>query len=240
MSTIGWGIWLVGAYLLGSVPFGLLIGLAKGVDIRKSGSGNVGATNAGRVLGRRWGLLCFLLDVFKGLGPTLGYGLWAGLAAVSPRIPVRVAGPRGLEIYESDAELITLAWMAVAVAAVLGHVFPIWLKFKGGKGVATGLGVMLGFWPVLTLPGVAVGLIWVALVKVTGYVSLASVAASAALPLIAVISGICWKREPGEIAVYAGVCAVLAVLIAVRHRGNITRLRAGTEPKAGWAKKDQA
>ncbi len=224
MNTMGWAIWLAGSYLLGSVPFGLLIGLAKGVDIRQSGSGNVGATNAGRVLGKSWGLLCFVLDVFKGLGPTLGYGIWAGLAGITTTTP-------------GNGTLNALAWMAVAAAAVFGHVFPIWLKFKGGKGVATGLGVLLGFWPVLTLPGVAAGLIWVAMVKLKGYVSLASVVASGVLPILAVISGLCWKREPGEIAVYAGVCAVLAILIAVRHRGNLSRLRAGTEPKAGWATK---
>lgn len=226
MDTTGWAIWLAGAYLLGSIPFGLLIGLARGVDIRESGSGNVGATNAGRVLGKGWGLLCFLLDVLKGLVPTLGYGLWAGLAGIT----TEPGESRTLE---------ALAWMAVAAAAVFGHVFPIWLKFKGGKGVATGLGVLLGFWPVLTLPGVAAGLLWVALVKLNGYVSLASVAASAALPVLAIISGLCWQRDSGEIAVYAGVCAVLAVLIAVRHRGNLRRLREGTEPKAGWANKDR-
>jgi len=242
MDTTGWGIWLIGSYLMGSIPFGLLIGLAKGVDIRDSGSGNVGATNAGRVLGKGWGLLCFGLDVFKGLGPTLGYGLWAGLAGLAgtaPRVVIRSDLARGFQHVESDSvELMALAWMAVAAAAVFGHVFPIWLKFKGGKGVATGLGVLLGFWPVLTLPGIAVGLIWVAMVKVKGYVSLASVVASGVLPVLAILSGVCWQREPGEVAVYAGVCAVLAILIAVRHRGNLSRLRAGTEPKARWAKKD--
>lgn len=226
MLTMPWLGWLIGAYLLGSVPFGLLIGLARGVDIRDEGSGNVGATNAGRVLGKGWGLLCFALDVFKGLGPTLGYGLWAGLA--------------GTQTTEATGHAsAALGWMLIGAAAVFGHVFPIWLKFKGGKGVATGLGVLLGFWPVLTLPGIAAGLLWVVITKATGYVSLASVVASGVLPVLAVISGVCWKREPGEIAVYAGICAVLAILIALRHRGNLSRLRAGTEPKAGWAQKDK-
>jgi acyl phosphate:glycerol-3-phosphate acyltransferase len=228
MSEMGWGIWLVGSYLLGSVPFGLLIGLTRGVDIRDSGSGNVGATNAGRVLGRGWGILCFILDVLKGLGPTLGYGFWSGLAGVTP-----LTEPAS----EIGSALAALGWMAVASAAVFGHVFPIWLRFKGGKGVATGLGVLLGFWPVLTLPGITTALIWVALVKLKGYVSLASVVASGSLPLLAVVSGLCWQRKPGEIAVYAGVGAVLAILIALRHRGNLSRLRAGTEPKAGWTQK---
>lgn len=232
-TTAAWCLWLAGAYLVGSIPFGLLIGLSRGVDIRDSGSGNVGATNAGRVLGKTWGLLCFLLDVGKGLGPTLGYGLWAGLACIDANNTPAVAA----ETATAGEVTAVLAWLAVAVAAVLGHVFPVWLKFKGGKGVATGLGVLLGFWPVLTIPGVIAGLGWLTLVKKTGYVSLASVAASCSLPVLAIISAICWGRGIGETAVYAGVTLVLAALITVRHRGNIRRLREGTESKAAWAKK---
>ncbi len=222
-DTAGWLLWLMGSYLIGSVPFGLLIGLSRGVDIREVGSGNVGATNAGRVLGRGWGFLCFGLDVCKGFAPALGYGLWscqAGVQAASGGGPWAVLG-----------------WLTVSAAAVFGHVFPVWLKFKGGKGVATGLGVLLGFWPVLTLPGVLTGVLWVVLVKLTGYVSLASVAAACSLPVLAIVSGLWWGRGAGEVAVYAGVSAVLALLITVRHRGNLSRLRAGTEPKAGWAEK---
>lgn len=220
---------------MGSIPFGLLIGLSRGVDIRDSGSGNVGATNAGRVLGKTWGLLCFLLDVGKGLGPTLGYGLFAGLACLDQggELAAEVGGTGG-----TGGVLAVLGWLAVAVAAVLGHVFPVWLRFKGGKGVATSLGVLLGFWPVLTIPGLIVGLGWVVLAKRTGYVSLASVVASCSLPILATASAICWGRGVGETVVYAGVTLVLACLITVRHRGNIRRLREGTEPKAGWAKKD--
>jgi len=222
-ATLVWCLWVLGAYAVGSVPFGLLIGLARGVDIRDAGSGNVGATNAGRVLGRGWGFLCFGLDVFKGLGPTLVYGLWSGLAGAQPM--------------EAGGALAVLGWLTVGSAAVFGHVFSICLKFKGGKGVATGLGVLLGFWPVLTLPGVAVGLLWVVVVKRTCYVSLASVAAACSLPVLAVASGLWWARGSGEVAVYAGVTAVLAILITLRHRGNLRRLREGTEPKARWASK---
>jgi acyl phosphate:glycerol-3-phosphate acyltransferase len=221
-ETWVWSLWVLGAYGVGSIPFGLLIGLARGVDIRESGSGNVGATNAGRVLGRSWGFMCFGLDVFKGLGPTLGYGLCMELAGADPT--------------ETGGALAALGWLVVGSAAVFGHVFSIWLKFKGGKGVATGLGVLLGFWPVLTLPGVVAGLIWVAVVKKSGYVSLASVVAACVLPVLAVLSGLWWARGPGELSVYAGVTAVLALLVAVRHKGNIRRLRQGTEPKAGRVK----
>lgn len=221
-ETAVWCLWLAGSYLVGSVPFGLLLGLARGVDIRQSGSGNVGATNAGRVLGRGWGLLCFVLDVCKGLGPTLAYGLSSGLAGMQPN---NASGPPAV-----------LGWLVVSAAAVFGHVFPVWLKFKGGKGVATGLGVLLGFWPVLTIPGVLAGVGWFVLVKLTGYVSLASVAAACSLPVMAVVSGLCWGRSIGETATYASVGLVLALLIVVRHRGNLRRLREGTEPKAAWAK----
>ncbi len=245
MSITAWGLWLAGAYLMGSVPFGLLIGLAKGIDIRSAGSGNVGATNAGRVLGRGWGLFCFVLDVCKGLAPTLGYGLCFGLAGMDPGItqggqPGAIPGVTlGVESSpELGGTLAALGWMTVASAAVFGHVFPVWLKFKGGKGAATGLGVLLGFWPVLTLPGIASGLLWGTIAKRTGYVSLASIAAAGSLPALALVSGLFWSRKPGEIAVYVGVSIVLALLIAVRHRNNIQRLRAGTEPKAGWTQKE--
>jgi len=235
--TLEWCVWLIGAYLVGSIPFGLLIGLAKGVDIRASGSGNVGATNAGRVLGKGWGVLCFLLDVGKGLGPTLGYGLWAGLAC--SRCGTETAqGVADLADASGDGgTTAVLMWLAIGVTAVLGHVFSVFLKFKGGKGVATGLGVLLGFWPVLTIPGLLAGLGWVVLVKTTGYVSLGSVAAACSLPVMAVISALLWGRSLGETVVYAGVTLVLALLITLRHRSNLSRLRQGTEPKAGWAKK---
>ena len=210
-------MWMAGAYLAGSIPFGLILGRMRGVDIREHGSGNVGATNCGRVLGRRWGILCFVLDVLKGLLPVLLYGL--------------VAEPSG------DPTRATLLWLGVAAAAVVGHVFPVWLRFRGGKGVATGLGVLLGFWPVLTLPALLAGLLWFIVVKSTGYVSLASVAAAVALPVMAVASAAVFGRTIGELLVYFAVTGLLGGLVVVRHRGNLAKLRAGTESKAGWANK---
>ena len=119
------------AYLLGSVPFGLLIGLTHGVDIRNRGSGNIGATNLGRILGRKWGYLGFVLDVGKGLVPAWYAGSYLcrsyGLGARSELTPAA-----------------QLVWLAVAAAAILGHMFPVYLRFRGGKGVATSLGVVLG------------------------------------------------------------------------------------------------
>jgi len=153
------GAFPAGAYLVGSVPFGYLMGRARGVDLRTRGSGNIGATNVARVLGRRWGLLCFALDVLKGLAPVLLAGLViAGRGASAPG-PARQG-----------------AWLAVAFGAIAGHVFPVWLRFRGGKGVATSLGVLLGFYPYFTFAGLAALAIWVAVVAVWRYVSLASIA----------------------------------------------------------------
>lgn len=214
-----WIIWLIVAYLSGSVPYALLLGFARGIDIRQHGSGNVGASNAGRLLGRKWGIFCFLLDVAKGLFPVLGYGLMSGAARAD------------------TSPAAALLWLLVGAAAVVGHIFPVWLKFRGGKGVATGLGVVLGFWPVLTLPGIAAGLLWLIVIKSTGYISLASIVAAAALPALALIGCVIGGQSPGRTGVFVGLTLVLAALVVLRHRGNIARLRAGTESKAAWAKK---
>lgn len=218
IPTASWLLWLAAAYLAGSIPFGLLIGLSRGVDIRKHGSGNVGATNCGRVLGRKWGILCFVLDVTKGLAPVLVYSL--------------LTHP-----HEAGGAGAALQWLAVAAAAVVGHVFPVWLKFRGGKGVATGLGVVLGMWPVLTGPAVLSGLVWFVTIKLTGYVSVASIAAAVSLPILAAASVLYRGMTTGELAVYVGLTALLAGLVVFRHRSNVAKLRAGTEPKAGWAKR---
>ncbi|MEM1213260.1 MAG: glycerol-3-phosphate 1-O-acyltransferase PlsY [Planctomycetota bacterium] len=211
-----YALWLAIAYLAGSIPFALLLGFTRGVDIRKEGSGNVGATNLGRTCGKPLGLTCFALDVLKGFAPVIAFGL--------------IANPGNSA---SDAGL----WMALGAAAVLGHVFPVWLKFKGGKGVATSLGVLLGFWPVLTGPALAALLIWFVVTKTTGYVGLASVVAAATLPPLAVISGLLLQLTLPALAVYAGICVALAALVIVRHRSNLARIRQGTEDKARWAKK---
>lgn len=209
-------LWVAGAYLCGSIPFALLIGLARGVDVRQVGSGNVGATNVGRALGRKWGVLCFILDVLKGLLPVLIGGLMLGYA-------------NRLDLPPDEA----WRWLALGAAAVLGHVFPVWLKFKGGKGVATGLGVLLGFWPILTLPGVGSALLWVTLVLTLRYVSLASMAGAVALPLFAFIHAQFTAPRPMDRVPFFVVGAALALLVVLRHRANISRLIAGTEHRIG-------
>ncbi len=212
-----WLAFIPAAYLVGAIPFGVLIARAKGVDIRQHGSKNTGATNVGRVLGFRFFLLCFALDMLKGLAPTLGAGLVMG-----------VAGARDVE--PTDAWL----WLAVAAAAVLGHMFSPFLAFKGGKGVATGLGALMGVFPVLTLAAGAAALVWALVFALSRIVSLASIAAAAALPLAA--AGVLLTREgasPAAAAPFLAVSAALALLVVVRHRANIRRLLRGEEPRVG-------
>lgn len=230
-----WVFWLLAAFLCGSIPFAVLIGKAKGVDIRTLGSGNPGASNLGRQVGKKWGVFCFLLDVGKGLVPVLGFGFYLIILNVGhsmgyyDRPPGEVFEPRG-----SLGVGVSLQWVLIAVAAVLGHVFSPFLKFKGGKGVATGLGATLGLFPVVTIPGLLAFVIWYAVCKITGYVGLASVIAAASLPLTTIIAGLVLGLTPGEIAVFAGLTAALAALVIFRHRGNLARIRAGTEPRAAW------
>ena len=214
-----WPVWLAAvviAYLIGSIPFGLLIGLAKGVDIRKQGSGNIGATNLGRVVGGRWGMVGFLLDVAKGLGPVLGAGLafgWIGGEAVTAAAAGR--------------------WLAIAAAAMGGHVFPVYLKFKGGKGVATGFGVLLGMWPYLTLPAIAGLFTWLVFVGAMRYVGWASVIAALTLPgwfCVAMVS-LAWPI--GAVWPMLVVIGLMAGLVTLRHRGNLIRTWRGVEPRTG-------
>jgi len=212
------------AYLCGSVPFGLLVGRARGLDIRAHGSGNIGATNVGRVLGRPWGVLVFVLDVLKGLLPTAAFGVllrsWTGPAAT----------------HEAGA---FLAWLAVGVAGVLGHTFPVYIGFRGGKAVATSLGVALGVWPYFTLPALAAGVVWVGATLLSRYVSVGSVAAAGAFPvLFAVLAAVraeYWGSPRQLWPMYVFAVAV-AGLIILRHRGNLARLWQGTEPRIGGRK----
>lgn len=149
------------AFLAGSIPFSLLIGLSRGVDIRTVGSKNVGATNLGRALGPRYFALGFTLDLLKGLLPTLGAGLSHQIVGTFS-VPPAQAWP----------------WLAVMSAAVLGHMFSPWVGFKGGKGVATGLGALLGVFPALAVPAVGSLVVFIAVFALWRYVSAASVTAA--------------------------------------------------------------
>ncbi|GFO69354.1 glycerol-3-phosphate acyltransferase [Geomonas limicola] len=184
---------LIFSYLLGSVPTGLLLARACGVNIRETGSGNIGATNVYRSAGRKVGLLTLAGDCLKGV------------------IPVLVARQVGLPE----------AWVAaIGLAAFLGHVYTVFLGFKGGKGVATALGVFLAAAPVSLLGGVAV---FAGVLYQWRYVSAASISAAATIPLFVALA----TRQPELIV----MSLVIALIVIFRHHENIARLRAGTESK---------
>ena len=191
------------AYLLGSIPWGYVAGRLAGVDVRQHGSGNIGATNVLRVLGKRWGLPVFVADAVKGfLAVRLAYLLVAGTPPAEPYT----------DFYA----------ILAAAACVAGHSFPIWLKFKGGKGVATSLGALLG---VVPIAAASIFVVWIIVFKITRYVSLASILAAAALPVVVALLG----RLHGPVIFYFTLAMTL--LVIWRHRSNITRLLNGTEPR---------
>ncbi len=222
-----WIICIIGAYLIGSIPFGVFIGRAKGIDIRQHGSKNIGATNVARVLGKRLGTLCFLLDVLKGAVPVIVAG-----------IQNDVLGRQARELSTQQMWL----WLAVAIATVLGHMFSIFLRFGGGKGVATGCGAMLAMWPLLTLPAIGALIVWYVALRLFKYVSLASILASISLPIGYLAAAI--PRDATQHSLshtidqllhasppFVGT-TIIALLVVYRHRSNIARLRRGEEPKS--------
>jgi glycerol-3-phosphate acyltransferase PlsY len=196
---------IVGSYLLGSIPFGYLAGRFAGIDIRIAGSGNIGATNVVRVLGKRYGYPVFALDFLKGFG------------AVKLSMFIATSPP---PYWNSPQTFGVIA----ALCSVLGHSYPPLLKFKGGKGVATAAGALLALMPVAALIGAAV---WILIFWATRYVSLASVTAAVLLPIVIVM--ISWGDENTKIIFYFSVC--LAAVVIWRHRSNLSRLMRGTEPR---------
>ena len=184
---------ILAAYFTGAIPTSYLVGRAKGVDLRQHGSGNLGATNAFRVLGKAAAIPVVIVDILKGWFPTFLFPLWD----------------------RSDNALFALAYGA---AAIVGHVFSIYVKFKGGKGVATSAGVLLALAPVAVLIGLTV---WALIVFTTGYVSLASIVAAALLPIVILLvqgTGAIWWLSLG-----------LAAFVIFAHRANLKRLARGEE-----------
>jgi glycerol-3-phosphate acyltransferase PlsY len=197
---------LLGSYLLGSVPFGYLAGRLKGIDIRQAGSGNVGATNVVRVLGKEYGYPVFALDFLKGF--------------VAVTISMLIAPGSPPEWHSPE-----IFGILSAMSSVLGHSYPVWLKFKGGKGVATSAGALLGLAPLATLIGVV---IWTIVFWLTRYVSLASITAAVVLPIIILLVSPHDENNAMPL-VYSSAC--VAAVIIWRHRSNLSRLIRGTEPR---------
>jgi len=214
---VEYGIAIVFAYLTGSIPFGVIIARAHHQDLRTVGSGNIGATNVSRALGKRWGYICFGLDVLKGFIPTL--------------LTLIVIKSGSLQAGLSPFIFLWL-WLAVGCAAILGHIFPLYLKFKGGKGVATSFGVALGIWPYFTISAVLAIITWAGVVLKTRYISLSSMVAAIAFPLYLALTialfrswsfADLWPLQVIAVGIPAGV--------VIRHKDNVKRILAGTEHK---------
>jgi acyl-phosphate glycerol 3-phosphate acyltransferase len=192
------------AYLVGALPFGYLIARARGVNILREGSGNIGATNVGRILGLRWGVLVFLLDFAKGAGPVL----------IASQLP------------QPDLNWSNVLPVLAGISAFVGHLFPVYLGFRGGKGVATGAGVMI----VLVQPWIitlVVLVAWAIVLVSTRYMSLASLTAAVLLLVLRLVL----TREPwgNDEIVITLFCVLGSALVILRHQSNIRRLVAGTE-----------
>lgn len=188
---------IVLAYLAGSFPTSYLVGRMRGIDLRAHGSGNLGATNTFRVLGAWAAIPVLIIDVLKGLGPATWFVTWDGTG------DTRLAVVYGL-------------------AAIIGHVWSVFLRFRGGKGIATGAGVLLALAPVTTMVAL---LVWIGIVSLTRMVSAASLAAASLVPLLA------WMMDqPAHTIVF---CLVIAVFVWWTHRDNVRRLLAGTEHRFG-------
>ncbi len=205
-------LYIVVAYLIGSVSFGYLTGRVNGIDLREYGSHNIGATNAARVLGRKWGLLVFVLDFLKGCLPVLG-----------------VLMMQGRDVVGYSAEQVGLL-LGVVVALVLGHTFTCFLGFRGGKGVATMAGCLVGAFPVVAGWAICA---WVLMMLLTRYVSLSSMVAGMVMVVVAVMhygqaDGV-WK--PAEWMIPTALFFIM-LLVIYRHRENLGRIVNGTEPKA--------
>jgi len=207
-------ICLAGSFLLGAIPFGLSVGKAHGLDVRTIGSGNVGAMNVGRILGRKWFFVVFGLDLLKGLVPTL-IGGWM--------LPQFTGG--------TSVTTIMIARLLVGIAAILGHNYSPFLGFRGGKGVSTSLGVALGVYPDLTIPAVLAFVVWVAGFGITRMSSVGSILGGICFPIfyLAIL-----QYRDGKVIdhwPFVAFSVLVAVLVVVRHKANIARILAGTETR---------
>lgn len=216
---------ILGSYLIGAIPWGYIIGKCHGIDIREHGSGNIGATNVTRTIGKGWGKLCFFLDLLKGMLPVC---IVSALLASTPENASIIVKPflhllKDIQILQDKAGILPCL---AGLAAVFGHVWPIFLKFKGGKGVSTAAGAMIALNPFAL---VSAGAVWAIVFFIGRYVSLASILAAISMPIFCIlykVLGVAPAQKP-EIFLFLA----LAILAVMKHSSNIRRLLAGTESR---------
>ena len=223
MPVLAYIVVAVAAYLLGSIPFGFLVAKAKGVDIRSVGSGNIGATNAMRVLGKPAGFLVLMADALKGYAACL-FGLFIHIYFSNQLTGLHSStSDNGTNSFEELLNSFSYFPIIAGIFAVLGHNYPCWLKFKGGKGIATSAGVYLALAPWAMLVAL---IVFILAVLFTRYVSVGSIAAAIALPVTV------WVMTPHNL--FLGIVTTgLGVLAIYKHKSNIQRLMAGTENRLG-------
>lgn len=226
------------AFLLGSIPFGLLIAKSQGINIREHGSGNIGATNVLRVVGKKYGISCFVLDFLKGLFPALlGVSLIQYTGQDQTMVISSLSGMANI-LPETERTTAQILQLVTGLFAILGHNYSPWVNFKGGKGIATSAGVFCAFAP-FAIPVLI--LVWCAFFFTTRYVSVASIAASIGLPLTVIwgswyhgkIADGTWNKPLFFFSLFIGAMAVW------KHRSNIQKLMNGTENRFTPKKKAQ-
>ncbi|MDB6122714.1 MAG: acyl-phosphate glycerol 3-phosphate acyltransferase [Pedosphaera sp.] len=206
------------AYFLGSIPTGYLVGKAKGIDLRTMGSGNIGATNAFRILGKPAGIFVLVVDGLKG---------WMAVALV----PGLIYGLLKHSTDHLDPETEEYLKMVAGISVILGHNYTCWLKFKGGKGIATSAGVLAALIPIAFMVGLFT---WIIVSFATRYVSVGSIAAALSLPIATLIGHYYYPANYSYRLVL--IAAIMGALAIYKHKGNIERLRNGTENKIGRKK----
>lgn len=233
------------AFLLGSVPFGLIIAKLKGIDIRQHGSGNIGATNVFRIVGKKYGITCLILDALKGFIPVMITMNLVRITGRDPQFHLGFLDAFHLMLPAAEQMKGQLIHVFTALAAVLGHNYSPWIGFKGGKGIATSAGVLIGLMPAAV---VILLVVFIITLVFTRYVAVASMVSALVLPLMTHLGARFHKTAEGislwEAGTWNKPLFVFSVLIAVlaiwKHRTNIDRLRKGTESRFVWGGKKKA
>lgn len=230
------------AFLLGSIPFGLVIARLKGIDIRKHGSGNIGATNVFRIVGKKYGLTCLFLDALKGFIPVVIAVSLVRITGRDPQFHLGFLDSLHLMLPAGEQMKGQMIHVLTALAAVLGHNYSPWIGFKGGKGIATSAGVLIGLMPMAV---VILLVVFIVTLLITRYVAVASMVSALALPIMTHLGARFHKTAEGISLWEAGTwnkplfffSVIIAALAIWKHRTNIQRLRKGTESRFTWAGK---